>query len=99
MEIIEKTIKRYKNGDKAIIDIIRTEDPAFECGIKFNLAYLSYDERQGKYQKLFSMDNSHGPPHLHRLGRKGSLLPYGWQKALSEFKLMVFEHRKRTGVD
>lgn len=75
-----------------VLDAIQTDDSLYENGIRYSFVYLEYDSTDDRYRKIYSIDNSHGPAHVHVHGRE---IPFdgGWKAALQQFEDWVKTHR------
>ncbi len=94
--IIDISEYTYENGDMRVIDILDVGDAAYRDGIKFNMAYLQRDPNTGHLSRLFGIDNSHGPSHIHYKNREEEV-DLDWKAAMERFTGMIQEHRRREG--
>jgi hypothetical protein len=96
-KILKKKIYRYPNNDIEIKEVLYTGDEKFKDGIKYNMAYLQHDANSDRHVRLFGIDNSHGPAHIHR-DEKIEPVDYDWKIALSKFEEMVMAHIRKEGM-
>ena len=88
---------KYLNQDKTVIEVLEVENPLFKDGIRYNFIYLRYVAQTDQHVREIGVDNSHGPPHLHRGEREYELGVSDWKQALAEFKRLVAEYRALRG--